>query len=435
MGKISFIHLSDIHFNRSSGNVADIDSDLREAIIDDIKINAKAKLSDLQGVLVVGDIAFSGKSDEYEKSKDFLKRITDILGAKQNAVFCVPGNHDVDQSVSNGSSAVYEAQKKLDSAKSIDEADRIFSKQIDDKCYSDILFKPIQNYNEFASVFDCNIHAGLLNWHHDIELEHGMKLQLYGITSSFISNSDDHKYGERRLMYVGQAQIPSRQSDTIFMALCHHPPELWKFHDNIRDKINKRFDIQLYGHTHIQSMVSDDSKVIISSGAVQPVRDDDWFPRYNWITVECVIKDGKRAIKLEIYPRILSSDRDRFIIDSQSCSNCDHMEHILEIDKKRKGDLTDPISEQKHVSDDQNILVDIACVAQEGLFDMRELKFRFFSLKSLEQTKVLLELSLLDDEDKNMNYATIMPKIISKAKQTSKLSDLWAKINLNRSEG
>ena len=69
MGEIAFIHLSDIHFRKSSGNRADIDADLRNAILMDIKYNAKAYLSNVKGILVGGDVAFAGQREEYDIAK------------------------------------------------------------------------------------------------------------------------------------------------------------------------------------------------------------------------------------------------------------------------------------------------------------------------------------------------------------------------------
>ena len=59
MGKISFIHLSDIHFRKTSGNSSDIDDDLRQAVLTDIQYNAKENLENIRGVLLSGDIAFA----------------------------------------------------------------------------------------------------------------------------------------------------------------------------------------------------------------------------------------------------------------------------------------------------------------------------------------------------------------------------------------
>jgi calcineurin-like phosphoesterase family protein len=430
MGKISFIHLSDIHFRKSSGNIADIDNDLREAIITDIETNAKTVLTDVEGILVTGDIAFSGRIDEYENAKKFLKQITDIFSIKQSAVFCVPGNHDVDQSVPKASPAVYAAQCKLAEARSLDEADRIFECQIIDCCYNDILFQTFQNYNSFASMFDCNIDVSRINWSHRFELDHGMKLRLYGMNSSFISNSDDNNEGENKPMYIGQAQIPSRrEKDTVIMSLCHHPPEIWKFCGDIQDKINRRIDIQLYGHKHIQSIKINENNVIMSSGATHPVRGKDWNPRYNWVTIECIIIDNKRAIRIEIYPRILNSSRDRFIPDTVACNSGNCVKHILEIDKKRSKDLFDEELMKVEELYEQKTSIETNEPAFEAEIDIRELKYNFFSLSYIRQTKILLDLNLLEDFDKGKKYSSIMNKIINKARQTNQINALWSSIN------
>jgi predicted phosphodiesterase len=51
----------------------------------------------LDFVLVTGDLAFSGKSNEYELVKGFLTAISEASGVPRDRFFCVPGNHDVDR--------------------------------------------------------------------------------------------------------------------------------------------------------------------------------------------------------------------------------------------------------------------------------------------------------------------------------------------------
>lgn len=77
---ISFIHLSDIHFSKLSGTSIDIDSDLRNAVLTDIKYNAKANVQDVTGILIGGDVAFSAQNNQYKQAKEFLKELTDCVG-------------------------------------------------------------------------------------------------------------------------------------------------------------------------------------------------------------------------------------------------------------------------------------------------------------------------------------------------------------------
>ncbi|MDD4048033.1 MAG: hypothetical protein PHI90_04285 [Clostridia bacterium] len=58
---ISFVHLSDIHFRTFSGDRYDVDNDLRHELLLDVEHSAKVCLQNIQGVMICGDIAFSGK--------------------------------------------------------------------------------------------------------------------------------------------------------------------------------------------------------------------------------------------------------------------------------------------------------------------------------------------------------------------------------------
>ena len=128
--EISFIHLSDIHFRKTSGSSVDIDADLRNAILTDIKINAKSILKNVKGILVGGDIAFAGQKKEYDFAREFLKEMTEQLGIDEKNVYCVPGNHDVNQALIKKSDSILNAQSKIEEAKTIDEADPTGSKRM-----------------------------------------------------------------------------------------------------------------------------------------------------------------------------------------------------------------------------------------------------------------------------------------------------------------
>ena len=64
MDKLVLVHLSDIHFTSASGaSVHDIDSEIRNEIFRDAAAVTK-ELGGATGVLVTGDIAFSGQYAE-----------------------------------------------------------------------------------------------------------------------------------------------------------------------------------------------------------------------------------------------------------------------------------------------------------------------------------------------------------------------------------
>ena len=94
---ITFLHLSDIHFrNREGGPEFDLDAQLRQPLLDDIK-SKPAGGADYNGLLITGDIAFSGKKAEYELAKTWLEQIYTEAGVLPEHTYVVPGNHDVNR--------------------------------------------------------------------------------------------------------------------------------------------------------------------------------------------------------------------------------------------------------------------------------------------------------------------------------------------------
>ncbi len=61
---IIFMHLSDIHFSKDSNGVLDLDVELRSKLENDAK-KMKQRLGSIQGILITGDIAYSGQKEEY----------------------------------------------------------------------------------------------------------------------------------------------------------------------------------------------------------------------------------------------------------------------------------------------------------------------------------------------------------------------------------
>jgi 3',5'-cyclic AMP phosphodiesterase CpdA len=73
-----FIHISDVHFGQKSGTVAKHDH-VRSALLKDVGDFAK-KLGSADRILVTGDIAYSGKTDEYENATEWLEQLASVCG-------------------------------------------------------------------------------------------------------------------------------------------------------------------------------------------------------------------------------------------------------------------------------------------------------------------------------------------------------------------
>src|SRR5688572_22931427 len=107
------LHLSDIHFSKSLFSAPfDLDANLRNELeldigrtIDDVGAPA--------GILVAGDIAFSGQRDEYDRAGAWLGVLANLVRCPQENVWCVPGNHDVDRQVITGRRTVRDLHSRL----------------------------------------------------------------------------------------------------------------------------------------------------------------------------------------------------------------------------------------------------------------------------------------------------------------------------------
>lgn len=89
--KISLLHLSDIHVRSSADKIFKFSDELVSTCYSD------ARSSDAFFIIVTGDIAFSGKKEEYEAVETLLKDAKGKLeseGCKFVEILMVPGNHD-----------------------------------------------------------------------------------------------------------------------------------------------------------------------------------------------------------------------------------------------------------------------------------------------------------------------------------------------------
>ena len=114
--RLSWLHVSDFHFkstgDRFSQTVA------CEALLADVV--ARAEDTPLSFVLVSGDVAFSGKTDEYALAAEFMSRLAACLSIDPCRFFFVPGNHDVDRALHDfaqvGARQVLRNQSAVDQA-------------------------------------------------------------------------------------------------------------------------------------------------------------------------------------------------------------------------------------------------------------------------------------------------------------------------------
>lgn len=287
---LAFIHLSDIHFNKYSNDSYDVDKDLRNEVLWDITYCCKSAITEINGILICGDIAFSGQAAEYKAASEFLEQICTELSIDRTHIFCVPGNHDVDQNITKNTSCVKLLQHQLENAHTQVDYDLCLAKFMRSPQDAYTLGLPIQNFNEtFAARYCCDYTQDKLLWQQIMPIDAEHNLCLVGINSAMISSEEDHiSETQEKKMRIGNCQIPERSTHTIYLSLCHHPPECWEDPGKIlSEKMSNRVAVQLYGHKHVQKIEFNGKSLIVGSGATHPCRTyGEWKPRYNWITID-----------------------------------------------------------------------------------------------------------------------------------------------------
>lgn len=374
--KLSFIQMSDIHFRKHSGDPYDVDNPIRKAAINDLA-NAKQHLDKVDGLLICGDIAFSGQEDEYKVALDFIDEVAGYIDIPRTKVFCVAGNHDVDQNLIKRSMSIQGVQQMLVEQDREDwqKTDTLLRNIQQDVLVEDILYQALKEYNAAFGEMASNYTADRPNWEHSIDLDERRHLVLHGMNSVLVSSHLDHqKKDVVRKMVMNYGQIPSPvDKDTIYLSMCHHPPELWENQEliEIMDEIVK---IQLYGHIHEQAVDANEQRIRIYSGALQPERGEGWKPQYNWI----VISTEKDVLNVDIYPRVF--DKTKFVADVSECDDgaiCKHCElsmggSIGAADKGEKKMAENRNSEGVRVTDNT----------------LREIVYQLYQLSKMKQKRL-----------------------------------------------
>lgn len=328
---LSFIHLSDIHFQKYSGDAYDLDADLRNELLIDLSKNLPKSISAVNGILICGDIAFSAQESEYAVATDFLEEICQRVSLDPSRVFCVPGNHDVDQGVTRGSRSLRALQQDLATAEP-QEAEKILGQLCRNPLDARILCASIEHYNTFATKYHCGFAPNILAWEQDMSLDDTHTLCIIGMNSTLISSERDHvDDSTEQPMRLSLSQIPKRRTDTIFLSLCHHPPTCWIDPEGkLQNKMDARVAVQLYGHKHLQTVRQTEHSIAVGSGAAHPVRTEkDWIPRYNWITLKIGHKAGTHILKVRIYPRVLNKKETAFIADPTLQNGQNYLEYDI----------------------------------------------------------------------------------------------------------
>lgn len=429
---LSFIHLSDIHFQKYSGDAYDLDADLRNELLIDLSKNFSQSISTANGILICGDIAFSGQESEYVAASCFLNQVCQRVALDPSRVFCVPGNHDVDQSITRESLSLKSMQHKIEMADP-QEAEKMLGQICRNPLDAQTICAPIEHYNTFATKYHCGFTQNVVAWEQDMSLDCTHTLCIVGMNSTLISSEMDHvDETTERPMRLSLSQIPKRRRDTIFLSLCHHPPTCWIDPDGkLQNKMDARVAIQLYGHKHHQTVRRTKQGIAVGSGATHPVRTEmDWIPRYNWITLENKQEDGKDILTVRIYPRVLNKEETAFIADPALPNGRKYLEYDISLDEPE--DISAEAAFGREDTPHQAEVKELISIPLRVDSWERTFIYDFMNLPFYSRKRIIVDLSLDRPEDVGKTNAELLDCYIQRVKAECQVKKLLEQVQVER---
>jgi predicted phosphodiesterase/hypoxanthine phosphoribosyltransferase len=226
MEKILFVGISDIHVNVS--NIASIESKLKKFTA---KINHIKMLDQYDEVILIvsGDIAYSGKSSEYNLIRDSFIEIS-----KSMKIVMCPGNHDHDFSAYSGNAR----QVLLDTS----------TDKIDDGII-EIVTQGQKPYFDFSNEIT-NINASESNALSSVYIFEKYKICIQSLNTAWCSKIKEE--GGKLIFPIDKiSSLSNNYKKIIFF----HHPLAWFSPNNqkeLRNFLRENFDVVISGHEHEQ---------------------------------------------------------------------------------------------------------------------------------------------------------------------------------------
>ncbi len=236
----TWVHISDLHF--TSGN--DRTRFERDEILEQMRADAevvKEKLGRPDAVFVTGDVAYSGKSVEYDAAQIWLGRFKLALGVSEPDIFIVPGNHDVDRKLREGLSSRLVVNAIRAEPTKIDEA-------LGDEPTRATLVEPQQAFTDFRQTYAAIGKQPF--WSHSLDTRLG-KIRVIGLNSALASLNDQDSNVS---LVLGKTQLgtvlENTTKDELHFVLSHHPWSWLYDGDYLKQRFLQRPHIFVSGHLH-----------------------------------------------------------------------------------------------------------------------------------------------------------------------------------------
>jgi tetratricopeptide (TPR) repeat protein len=295
----TWLHISDFHVK--TGDPYDRDVVLRALVAAVRRERESGRAPDV--VFATGDVAFSGKSEEYALASAFFNDLLDAAGLDRGRLFVIAGNHDVDRDRGVGLARTLG---------SLDEGNSYFAPG---QALPHLSLKQAAFLDWYEQYF-AGIRSRPVSTCGPVEIvEAGdRRLAVLAINSALFSQDDN----DHRTLLVGRRALDEpahqlREADVdLRIVLIHHPVD-WLSdveRSNIRTTLTASADVLLRGHLHetdVAQVVRPEGRLVhIAAGAAYQTR--LWPNRALYVT--------DAGGQLEVFPlRYEDTPAERGVID------------------------------------------------------------------------------------------------------------------------
>jgi hypothetical protein len=314
---LRWIHLSDLHMQSP---MPDGMHPVFDALWKDIPQQIELLKGPLDFIAFTGDVAYSGKAGEYALAeKEFFRPLKSLVNVPWSKFFIVPGNHDVDWSLTEAVDGDPSLRRQV---LDVDRVDEVLA----DEQKRKLLLSRMSAYADFvrslAGIEGGSLIEGDPVFGYVARRETPDRfVAVLGLntawTSGFRKDTDGNVLDERNLVLgqkqVNEVKIRSPQAD-LRIALMHHPHDCLSEKDRMESgkQLRKDCGVILHGHYHVpdverfQSLVS--QSVVIPAGATyQPTK---YTISYNLARLDLDTGDGLALL------RRYSPERFEYIADN-----------------------------------------------------------------------------------------------------------------------
>jgi predicted phosphodiesterase len=421
---LTFLHLSDLHITTNDADSQfDRDLKIRQALLDDLGIDGR---TNFDAILVTGDVAYHGRSGEFARAKLWFEEVRRKTNSHPEALFVVPGNHDVNQKTVFESSSLWDLHQSLRDVNKSPER-RLASLEAKLKDPSLDFLAALKEYNAFAQEYGCPTSCNELSWVQFLNdgktLEDGSTVRFHGLNSAILSDGAD----ARPNLLLGDLQFTHFSNDPRYvnLVLCHHPHN-WLIDDNeANDYFRTQAHIVLSGHEHDTRCYNEGGCLRVRAGAIHPNRREDrWEPCYHVLRLSVDTSRG-RDLVVQVETRVWRPKDKCFSKYVQGDGSDFHTERITLRAWTRPSDTVLASAKAPVAVSSLSEMKAQTMTPDEFAAARRKLIVHFFRVGTLSRFQAAMNAGVWEEGDDAFDGQERWARVFSRAEKHEKLGVLW----------